>query len=66
MNDPRFDLGTEELGVKPEEAQEVEQAVEHLPHPDAHPAHPASHPITDAMAHMDPWASDMDLPGADA
>ena len=66
MRDPRFDLGTDELEVKPEESQDLEEALEHMPHPAAHQEHPAQHPVTDEMAHMDPWASDMDLPGADA
>jgi hypothetical protein len=66
VRDPRFDLGTDEFEVKPEETPGLEEALGHMPHPDAHPAHPAPHPVTDAMAHMEPWASGMDLPGADA
>lgn len=66
MRDPRFDLGTDALEVKPEETQDLEEALEHMPHPDAPSVHPDSHPVTDEMAHMDPWASEMDLPGADA
>ena len=66
MRDPRFDLGTDELEVKPEEAQDLEEALEHMPHPEAHHPHPASHPVTDEMAHMDRWASGMDLPGAES
>lgn len=66
MRDPRFDLGTDELEVKPEEREDLAEAMEHLPHPDAHTGELASHPVTDDMAHMDPWASKMDLPGAES
>ena len=66
MRDPRFDLGTDELEVKPEEAHDLAEAMEHMPHREAHTGHPASHPVTDEMAHMGPWASGMELPGAES
>lgn len=66
MRDPRFDLGTDELEVKPEEEHDLEEAMEHMPHPDSHLGRPTAHPVTDEMAHMDPWASKMDLPGAES
>ena len=66
MRDPRFDLGTDELEVKPEETHDLQDALEHMPHPAAHASEAVPHPVTDDMTHMDPWASGMDLPGADA
>ena len=64
LRGPRFHLGTDELEVKPEEKEDLAEAMAHLHHPDAHTGEPASHPVTDEMAHMDLWASKMDLPGA--